>query len=236
MRSALTFAITLLFACSVVAQTQENKQQDPASKLVEFHMAIMKRGLNWSTSVSNDGQKIHHEHLAYVHSLLESGKAIIVGTIKDESDIVAVYIFRAKTADEANSWAMADPAVKAGHIVAEMHPWWSEDIMKKTTTPQKLTTAYLAFLTRGPKWTPQSTPETQEIQKQHLANIQRLADMKKLVVAGPFGDKGTLRGIFVFRVGSLDEARKLSETDPAVQAGRLALDIHPWLVPEGILP
>jgi uncharacterized protein YciI len=60
--------------------------------------------------------------------------------------------------------------------------------------------------------------------------------MKKLVVAGPFGDKGTLRGIFVFRVGSLDEARKLSETDPAVQAGRLALDIHPWLVPEGILP
>jgi uncharacterized protein YciI len=236
MRSALTFIIALLFAGSVVAQTQENKQQDPASKLVEFHMAIMKRGLNWSTSPGNDAQKVHHEHLAYVQSLLGSGKAIIAGAINDESGIVAVYIFRAKTADEAHTWAMADPAVKAGHIIAEMHPWWSEDIMKKTTTPQKLTTAYLAFLTRGPKWTPQSTPETQEIQKQHLANIQRLADMKKLVVAGPFGDKGTLRGIFVFRVDSLDEARKLSETDPAVQAGRLALDIHPWVVPEGILP
>ena len=55
-------------------------------------------------------------------------------------------------------------------------------------------------------------------------------------VAGPFGDNGVLRGIFVFRVDSLDEARQLSETDPAVQAGRLALDIHPWSVPEGILP
>ena len=69
-----------------------------------------------------------------------------------------------------------------------------------------------------------------------MANIQRLAETKKLVVAGPFGDNGTLRGIFVFRVGSLEEARQLSETDPAVQAGRLALDIHPWVVPEGILP
>jgi uncharacterized protein YciI len=69
-----------------------------------------------------------------------------------------------------------------------------------------------------------------------MANIIRLAGLKKLVVAGPFGDNGPLRGIFVFKVASLDEARALTETDPAVQAGRLALDIHPWLVPEGVLP
>jgi uncharacterized protein YciI len=97
-------------------------------------------------------------------------------------------------------------------------------------------TAYLAFLVRGAKWTPDKTPETEAIQKAHLANIGKLADMKKLVVAGPFGDDGTLRGIFVFRVNSLEEARSLAETDPAVQAGRLALQIHPWIVPDGILP
>ena len=69
-----------------------------------------------------------------------------------------------------------------------------------------------------------------------MDNINRLAETKKLVVAGPFGDNGTLRGIFVFKVASLAEAQALAETDPAVKAGRLALDIHPWLVPEGILP
>jgi len=32
----------------------------------------------------------------------------------------------------------------------------------------------------------------------------------------------TLRGIGVYNVGSLDEARALAETDPAVVAGRLS--------------
>ena len=75
-----------------------------------------------------------------------------------------------------------------------------------------------------------------EVTLSHLENINKLAEMKKLVVAGPFGDNGRLRGIFVFKVESIDEARSLAATDPAVQAGRLALQIHPWLVPEGILP
>ena len=78
--------------------------------------------------------------------------------------------------------------------------------------------------------------DTEALQKAHLANINRLAEMKKLVVAGPFGDDTPLRGIFVFKVASIDEARALTETDPAVQAGRLVMDVHPWLVPEGVLP
>ena len=106
----------------------------------------------------------------------------------------------------------------------------------KPAKPLKLVPMYLTFLTRGEKWTPDKTPATEEIQKGHMANINRLAEMKKLIAAGPFGDNGRLRGIFVFRVGSMDEAKALTSSDPAVQAGRLAMEIHPWMVPEGILP
>ena len=232
--------MTLL--CAIVPlSAQDHKQQpqapkpDPQSKLIQFQMALLKRGAkpmprNWQ------GSPLRRRHVAYLQSLMTSGKAVIAGPVKEDPELRGVIILRAKSADEARGWMMADPAVAAEFFTVELHPWWSEDVMKRTATPNTVMTAYLAFLVRGDKWTPEKTPETAAIQKAHMDNINRLAEMKKLVVAGPFGDNGTLRGIFVFRVGSIEEARELAATDPAVKAGRLALQIHPWLVPEGILP
>jgi uncharacterized protein YciI len=179
---------------------------------------------------------MHEDHVKYVMSTIDSGKAVIAGPFTDGGDIDGIYVFRAKSAEEAKAWADADPSVSSGFRIAEMHPWWSEDIFRERAKPMKLTKTFLAFLTRGEKWTPEKTPATEEIQKGHMANINRLAEMKKLIAAGPFGDNGRLRGIFVFRVESLEEAKNLTASDPAVQAGRLAMDIHTWMVPEGILP
>jgi len=233
-KTGIAFLLLLLLASITVAQQQEPAK--PVLKMIQFQMALLKRGPKWSPNPGADASALQQQHLDYVLSLIKSGKAVLAGRIKDESDLVGVYIFRTQSADEAKSWVMADPAVAAGHVVPDLHPWWSQDVFKKTETPQKFMTAYLAFLVRGEKWTPEQTPQTEEIQKGHMANILRLAEMKKLVVAGPFGDDGTLRGIFIFRVESLDEARKLTLSDPAVQAGRLALDLHELLIPEGLIP
>ena len=227
--------LLLIFAMVPKVPIGQNQEPvKPVPKLIEFQMALLKRGPKW-TAIS-DSDAVHRQHHEYLQSLLTSGQAVIAGAIKDDSDLVGVYILRAMTADEARAWVMADPAVVTELVVPELHPWWSEDVMKKTVTQQKNMIAYLVFLVRGEKWTAERTPQTEEIQKGHMANIKRLADMKKLVVAGPFGDEGRLRGIFVLRAGSLDEARSLTLTDPAVQAGRFALELHPWAVPEGILP
>jgi uncharacterized protein YciI len=105
------------------------------------------------------------------------------------------------------------------------------------TTPRSqyaMTTYYVGFLSRGPKWTPEVTEETKKLQEAHLANISRLASTGKLVLAGPFMDGGSLRGMFVFQVGSMEEAKALCDTDPAVQAGRLAVELHPWYSAKGI--
>jgi uncharacterized protein len=98
----------------------------------------------------------------------------------------------------------------------------------------EMTTYYVGFLYRGAKWTPEQTAETEALQKGHLANILKLAQEGKLVVAGPFTDGGDLRGIFVFRVGSMAEAQALAESDPAVKAGRLRLEFHPWYAAKNI--
>lgn len=242
MRNFLTITLGILLCCSVL-NAQEHKKapetpKTPESKMMQFQLALVKRGPKWSTEPSRERSEMRQRHLAHLRSMLDANKLMIGGAIENDNELIEVHIYRTKSAEEATVWLNEDPAVAAGYLVHELHPWWSEDVMKKATltSPPKLTTAYLAFLTRGDKWTPEKTPATEAIQKAHLENINKLANMKKLVVAGPFGDNGRLRGIFVFKVDSIEEARSLAATDPAVQAGRLALQIHPWIVPEGILP
>ena len=232
----LLTGIVLLLLTSPTVWSQQEPKTEPAHKLIEFHMALLKHGPKWTATETPEMKRTQKEHVNYVLSALDSGKAVLAGPFTDGGEIDGVYVFRAASAAEAKAWAEGDPSVASGFWVAEMHPWWSEDIFAKPTKPMKLTQTFLAFLTRGEKWTPEKTPATEEIQKGHMANINRLAEMKKLIAAGPFGDDGRLRGIFVFRVGSLEEAMTLTSTDPAVQAGRLAMDIHPWMVPEGVLP
>ena len=66
-----------------------------------------------------------------------------------------------------------------------------------------------------------------------MANIRKLGDSGKLVVAGPFGDDGNWRGIFIFDTPTIEEAEQLVKSDPAIQSGRLTYEIHPWWTMQG---
>ena len=85
----------------------------------------------------------------------------------------------------------------------------------------------MAFLKRGPNRT-SDKEEAAKLQAAHMANIGRLAEEGKLALAGPFLDDGEFRGIYIFNVTSIEEARKLTETDPAIKAGSLIMELHPW--------
>lgn len=86
----------------------------------------------------------------------------------------------------------------------------------------------MAFLKKGRKRWMIDSVTANKLQKAHMENIGRLADEGKLVVAGPFADNTDLAGIYVFDVKTIEEAQKLCETDPAIQAESLAMELHPW--------
>ena len=115
--------VLLTLLCVFVPVCAQQQKAEPQHKLLEFQMALLKRGPkalpDWESS---DLRKRHRE---YAYSLLDADKVMIAGPIKDDPELRGIYIFRTKSADEARGWVMADPAVAAGHFTVEMHPWWS---------------------------------------------------------------------------------------------------------------
>ena len=79
------------------------------------------------------------------------------------------------------------------------------------------------LLRRGPKADSFSDDELEELQAAHLAHLAAMAERGVMAVAGPFSEQPdeALRGFCLYTV-ELDEARRLAESDPSVQAGRLS--------------
>jgi uncharacterized protein YciI len=85
----------------------------------------------------------------------------------------------------------------------------------------------MAFLRRGPNRS-QDSATAAKLQMAHMENIGRMADEGKLALAGPFFGDGDLRGIYIFAVESLKEAEALTQSDPAIQAGSLEMELMLW--------
>jgi len=65
--------------------------------------------------------------------------------------------------------------------------------------------------------------------KGHMDNINRLVKEKKMFVAGPFGKNDlTYRGLFILNVKTIEEAKVLCDTDPAIKEGIFDVVLIPW--------
>jgi uncharacterized protein YciI len=77
--------------------------------------------------------------------------------------------------------------------------------------------------------------DLERIQAEHLAYHARLREAGEIVTNGPVIDQPdpSLRGLTFYRTGSLARAKELAEADPAVRAGRLAVEVMTWYCPPG---
>ena len=63
----------------------------------------------------------------------------------------------------------------------------------------------------------------------HMANINRLAAMGKLIVAGPFEtNTNNYRGLFILDVKSAEEAKALLDQDPVIHSKLMEAEIFQW--------
>ena len=96
---------------------------------------------------------------------------------------------------------------------------------------------YTLVLLRRPANAPDMPEEELDaLQAQHLAYRAHLRRDGVLVANGPFREQSdpSLRGLSIWSCAP-DEARRLSDLDPSVRAGRLAYDVFEWWVAAGTL-
>ena len=95
----------------------------------------------------------------------------------------------------------------------------------------------LVLLMRPAGWKPIPEAEAEEIQRQHIAHLEKMGQSGLMVIAGPFGAQRdpSFRGACLYRVATPEEARALAEADPAVKAGRLRVEVITWYVGKGYM-
>ena len=83
----------------------------------------------------------------------------------------------------------------------------------------------LVVLKTGPTRVPDG-PERDEMFRGHFANMKRLSDEGKLVLAGPFDGVDGWRGLFIFATRDIEEARQLAASDPVLVKGEMVAESH----------
>lgn len=205
-------------------------------KMTTYQLVMLRKGPSAPTSATPEAQALFKDHVAHIYKLGADGKGMAAGPFTDGGEIQGVIIMKAASPDEAREIEGADPGVKAGIFTMEVLPFMSpEGWFGKWAEFGQFETVYFGFLNRGPN-RGQDAETAKRLQAEHLAYMEGQSKLGKLIVAGPFTVDGDRRGVAIYRVASMQEAKERAEADPMVKAGRLVVELHPWQVPRGALP
>jgi uncharacterized protein YciI len=103
---------------------------------------------------------------------------------------------------------------------------YDESLAKSVGADERGMRSYvLVILKTGPNKAP-AGPERDEMYRGHFANMKRLSDAGKLVQAGPLDGVDGWRGLYVFAVADIEEAKALVATDPVVAKGEMVPELH----------
>lgn len=102
--------------------SSENDQRRPdvPRNLRPYFLCLLRRGERWN--VTEGHEELMPQYLAYLRREMEARRIIFAGPVTDDGDLIAVAVIETETALEAGSVVDANPGVKSGHFVAELHP------------------------------------------------------------------------------------------------------------------
>ncbi len=142
--------------------------------------------------------------------------------------LLAIAIFAVCTVAAFGQQPEAKPTPPA-------NPKYDAELAKKLGADERGMRPYvLVILKTGPKRMPEGE-ERKAMFAGHFANMTRLAAEGKLALAGPLDGVDGWRGLFVFAVETIEEAKKLTETDPVIINGEMIAEYHKYYGSAGLM-
>ena len=221
----------LLFCGPFVAEEQE-------WEMVEYQFVmLMRAGGELDIDSPSHGRQVQKDHLAFLETLIEDGRALVAGPIVSRGDLRGVVILDVGSVEAAEKLMATAPWIEHGMFRAEIHPWWAaKGILQTPPVFLDIAPRTLGLLKRPADAPEFSDEQLATMQEGHLANIQSMHEAGDLVIAGPMGDDTTLRGILLFRGTDRAHLTEMIDHDPSVQANRLVVELLEWHIPRGTLP
>jgi len=229
--------LTLILASvAITSHSAAQDQSKPSPK--QYFFVLLTRPANAPQLSKEAGEKLQEEHMNNIRKMAADHQLLVAGPFMDNTILRGIFVLHAESLEQAQDWANSDPAVHAGRLAAEVYgPWLLpegalHDVPADTKGMEQYT---LVLMKRGEKWDPRAQAVS-DILQQHYAFLDKLTSEENVAVAGPFPVNAhtDLNGVAIFRV-AVDKTSQLLQDDPAIKAGVLIPEVHPWITGKGVL-
>ncbi len=144
------------------------------------------------------------------------------------SFLIIMVLITNLTLGQSNTQKQSE--TKLGKDTAILNPNYDKELADKLRGDDYGMKNYFFIILKTGTNTTASKDLISESFRGHMNNINRLVEEGKLIVAGPLGkNEKNYRGIFILNnLKSIEDAKELLQTDPAIKNGLLDYEIFTW--------
>lgn len=168
----------------------------------------------------------------------DEGHLVMAGPFMDDTSLRGIFVFKADSPEEVKEWISTDPAVMAGRLEGDIHPWTigKGEIHHLEGEAKSMENFVMIVYRWGDKAKTVSHEQAQTAFQGHLKYQVGLYKAGKTEIGGPFDDAegGSFVGVVIAH-GNKAEGEKLAADDPIVQAGIARPEVHEWITAKGVL-